>query len=280
MHDAYDSYEHAGAMVEIVHDDDPMSPQDNDNAGTLYSWTRGFDGDERIGTPDMEVLCPTCQGEALVPTRYWPGADWTGCLRCDGGGTVTVGLAAWFEEHYDAALTIPLWYDNYGSRGSRLYEDEDEPNCALCFTQKEIDYEWGGYVERKNDNNYGARSYAKGRIQELDNYLQGNVWGIVIREALATVGVTATSRRLRTFGTLADAERYVGTLPNAEDGIYYIDYPCPGEEVLESCWGFIDEPDGEYVRAEAKGMAEAVAASIRKEALEAAEWAARGVVTV
>lgn len=246
--EAYDSYEHAGVMVEIVQDCDPMSPQDNDNAGTLYSWTRDFDGDERIGTPDMEVLCPTCQGEALVPTRYWPGADWTGCLRCDGGGTLIVDYDAWFAEHHDAALTVPLWYDNYGSRGSRLYESDD-PNCALCFTQKEIDYEWSGHLDpypwpvRDADGNStgemteggGARAYAQARINELDQYFSGNVWGIVIRH----------------------------------EG-----------EVLESVWGFIDEPDGEYIRQEAEGMAEAVAASIRKEAEEVAYWATRDVVTV
>lgn len=42
----------------------------------------------------------------------------------------------------------------------------------------------------------------------------------------AIVGITATCERLASF-TGADAEQqaaeYIGTLPNAEDGIYYLD---------------------------------------------------------
>jgi hypothetical protein len=40
------------------------------------------------------------------------------------------------------------------------------------------------------------------------------------------VGVTETCKRLAVFCNLKRAEAYVGTLPNAERGIYYIDGPC------------------------------------------------------
>lgn len=40
------------------------------------------------------------------------------------------------------------------------------------------------------------------------------------------VGVTEECKRLAICATQEQAEQYVGTLPNAEDGRYYIDGPC------------------------------------------------------
>lgn len=242
--EAYDSWEHEGLLVEIVHDDDPVSPQENDNAGTLYSWTSEFRGDDQIGQPSGEVLCPVCQGDGEVPTRYTPSAPWTECRKCDGDGYLVVDLRQWFEEHYDAALTIPLRYSN--SHGACLYGSscDEDANCALVFTREDIEREWNGWVVPQGPNNSGAINYARARIKELDDYLQGNVWGIVIRES-------------------SDEVEGEGT------GL-----------ILESCWGFIGEPDAEWIREEANGMAEGVAEGIQREADEAAYWAARDVVTV
>ena len=47
----------------------------------------------------------------------------------------------------------------------------------------------------------------------------------------AIVGVTETCERIAGFygdEALRKAEEYVGTLPDAAKGIYYIDYPCDG----------------------------------------------------
>ena len=201
MIEPYDRRTHARLIVELVQDDTGCGdPQENDNAGTLYSWTREFKGDEQIGEPDLT--------SALL-LRYW------------------------FE---DAALVIPLRYSN--SHGACLYEcDDEDANCALVFTRDEIAKEWGGHVEPKNENNLGARNYAKSRIEELDNWLRGNCWGIVIRD------------------------------PETK-------------EVLESVWGFIGDPDSDWIREEGDSMAEACAESIREETEERAYWMARDVQTV
>jgi hypothetical protein len=42
------------------------------------------------------------------------------------------------------------------------------------------------------------------------------------------VGITETCERLAFCSTLKAAEQFVGTLSNAEHGIYYIDGPCKG----------------------------------------------------
>jgi hypothetical protein len=232
MSDAYNRFEHAGVIVEIVGDDEPMSPQDNDNAGTLYSWARDFDGDERINEPDY----------VDDDMRH-------------------VSVELWFALNYNAALTIPLYFANYGSSGARIYASND-PNCALVFTEEEIEREWSGHidpykVEMKNavDGSLtsevreygGVRAYAKARIDELDNYLQGNVFGIVVRE--------------RTDEDI-----------DAEDD--------DSGEVLESVWGFIGNPDGEWILGDARELAEAAAEQVAHEKACAFAWACRDVVTV
>lgn len=229
----YSSYEHAGVIVEIVHDDESgCGPQENDNAGTIYSWSRAWDGDERISEPSMEIECDLCEGEGEIDMRQavHPIEEARDCPKCEGSGSVaTLSLPEWFRWHFDAVLTLPLYFADYGSSGARIYVSGD-PNCAICFTQEDLDKEWSGSVD-------DATKYAEARINELDEWMQGNVFGIVVRH------------------------------PETH-------------EVLESVWGFIGEPDAEYITSEAKAMAEACAAEIEHEKQLVAEWAARDVVTV
>lgn len=246
------TFEHAGLLVEIHGDDSQSSdPQDNDNAGTIYSWDRSFDGDERIVEPEMEIPCPKCDHE-----------DPDCCSGCGGTGTVDVTIEGYMAHNYDAALTIGLRYSDYGSSGARLYLDADDPNCAICFTQKEIDHEWSGHVEpypipvRAADGSStgetelggGARAYAKARVNEMDEWLQGYVYGYVIKNADGSDIVPA--------------------------------------KLGDSCWGFIGDilvgpanPEP-YIFSEAKAAAEGVAEDIKREAELVFEWACRDVVTV
>jgi hypothetical protein len=210
-------FEHAGLRVLIVGDDEPFSgPQDNDNAGTIYSWTRDFDGDERINEPDLEIDVAT--GEHDEP-------DWQ-----------VVDLPRYMAHYHDAALTIGLRFADYGSSGARLYVDNDDPNCCICFTQKELDHEWSGSVD-------DATKYALARVNELDEWLQGNVYGVVV------------------CSPDDDSE----------------------PEVLDSVWGFIGDPfgkSGEYMKAEGRALAESVRAELDHEAAEAHRWACADVMTV
>lgn len=151
-----DSFTHAGVLVEIVPDDDGFSsdPSNNESAGTLYSWARDFVGDKRIAEPDL-----------MVDTTE----DWNADPVYE-----AIDLSRFFADEYRAALTIPLFFADYGSRGATIYVSDD-PNCALVFTQKELDDEWGGSAD-------DATKYAEARIKELADWLEGNVYGIVIRE--------------------------------------------------------------------------------------------------
>lgn len=229
--EAYVSFEHAGVLVEIVQDDDPgYGPQENDNAGTIYSWTPSFDGDERIHEPDLQVD----DSETWDEDPRWR----------------VISLDEFMRTNYDAALTVPLFFSDYGSPGARIYQSDD-PNCAICFTQKEIDHEWSGHIDpysvtRENGEvvEYGgARKYAEARINELDQWFRGEVYGIVIRD------------------------------PETN-------------EVMESVWGFIDDQvwtenaEKSYTISEARSMAEGCAAQITREKSEAFRWACADVVTV
>lgn len=221
--DVMDRWEHAGVVVEIVHDDDPLSPQENDNAGTIYSWHRWFVGDERIPEPDKWAYCDEdgdLDPEAEIGSETWR----------------EVTLDEWFQLQYSAVVVIPLWYEEGRGGMASIYES-DNPNCALVFTQEDLEKEWGGSAD-------DARRYAEARIKELDDYLQGQVWGIVIREPSDEIGGEGTGL------------------------------------ILWSVWGFIGDPDSGWIRETANEEAETQAHILQAEADEVAYWAARDVVTL
>lgn len=216
--EAYERYEHAGVIVEIVQDNDSgYGPQENDNAGTIYSWTRAWDGDERITEPELQI---------------WDD---------DTEESREVDLPEFMRHEYDAVLTLPLFFADYGSSGARIYVD-DHPNCAICFTQEDLDKEWHGSVD-------DATKYAQARINELDEWFQGYVYGIVIRE------------RRPEFVPESDGQG----------------------DVLDSVWGFIGDlygESGKYIYEEANSLAEEAAKQVAHERELVLDAAYRDVVTV
>lgn len=249
-------YEHAGVIAEIVQDNSASSPQDNYNTGTTFSWgppRHGAWGDETISEPDFSYECEHCEGQGTVCHSCkqafcdcGTGHD-DNCQSCDGVGIVPCTLDGYFKREWDAELVIPLEYVDYTSDSRlRVVEPNDEDvNGVLVFTAAELK-EWG-YPDlpdlaglREETWNFGrhldavkqaredavkqANEYARARIEEYDHYLQGNVWGIVIRE--------------RTDDHAANPK-------HDDEG-----------EVLESCWGFIGEPDSDWITSKAHAMAE------------------------
>jgi hypothetical protein len=206
----FDTFEHAGLLIELHYDEDCSSPQENDNAGKLYSWTPAFDGDERIHEPDLV---------------FW-----------DDDEPEDVDLPHYMRVTHGAVLTIPLRFSDYGSSGARIYVSDD-PNCCICFTQEDLDKEWNGSVD-------DATAYATARIRELDEYFQGECVGFVVKH------------------------------PHGEE----IDPRISWETAV---WGFIGDAYGPeaYVRQQAREAAEYVRSALDREEREAAEWAARDVVT-
>jgi hypothetical protein len=210
-------FEHAGLTVRLVDDDDfdRTSPFENDNAGTIYSWTRDFDGDESIWCRDTVGGKPYALAGADNPND----------------------LSSYFAANHDAVLTLPLRYEDWGASGARLrISDADSANAVLVFTQADLDREWSGSVD-------DATMYAEGRVRELDNWLQGNVFGIVV-------------------------EHDLGEAPMACDSVWgFIGDP----------WS---DGDWEWFQSEGRAIAADVRDSIDYEEAERERWACADVITI
>lgn len=302
----WERWEHAGFVCRIVVDDMPHGTprEDGDPPSTLVTSSRLHTGigDETFDPDYLErtVDCPHCEGAGDVPTGWWSvgihaeakqlrrfksetkaqayletlpdlasGRYYIepiheDCPVCDNGTLYLPTLAdALRAEIGNGCVLIPLRYEDYGSSGSRLYEGEDDDFNAYVYVDHEtVMREWGGAVARMAEGEqleskvggyvdptdgefrpaaWWARSYLLGEVEEMDEYLQGNVYGWM-----------------------------VGT---------------EEEPHMDSCWGFYGLGSGEganrdHMHSEANGSAEHLRDSAIEEANEAAEWAARGVVTV
>lgn len=144
-HEPIDTFTHAGRRVEIYQDIDPESPASWDNAGTLV-----IEGD-----------WGTFADESRAPENR----------TCDGWET-EIRLRRIFAHE----LVIPVRFSDYGSSGATLYEcDPDDANGIIYCTPEEIDAEWSS---SRDD----AERYLLGRIEETNQYLQGDVYGFVISD--------------------------------------------------------------------------------------------------
>lgn len=189
-------FEHAGLTVRIVRDIDPaLNPRtDYDAPSTWYG-----EG-----------------GESSWAGGYCSAAEW---IR---------------EKRLEGCSVIPVRYADYGSNGARLYEaDLDDANGAFICDLATVRHEWGEGSGKYQGHN-GARRYMRGEIAEMDQFLQGNVYGIVIGDET--------------------------------------------NDNIESVWGFIGEPDADWILSEARDLAEGVRDSIDADKAREdneRQWAAR-----
>jgi hypothetical protein len=139
-----DSFEHAGLTVEIVQDMESRSRDDlGDHLGTIAAEDYG---DERIR-----------------PNSY-AYVDVAEHIR---------------EKRLDGCTVIPLYLADYGSNGARIYES-DSPNAFIYVTAEKIAEEYKG---ARPTHRAQARKVLRAEVEEFDNLLQGNVFGIVVRES-------------------------------------------------------------------------------------------------
>ena len=133
--------ESAGRMVSIHHDTDPMSPADWDHAGTI------------LLSPSRQGTIPTA--DEVEPSGRMRPDDWE--------------VDARYLERFKGALVFPLdiyWDWNPTVRIGDDYQDADG---IVYLTSDELAEEWNG-------DRAAAESYLRARINELNQYLQGDVY--------------------------------------------------------------------------------------------------------
>jgi hypothetical protein len=137
-------------------------------------------------------------------------------------------LKRWLELHGAIAFTKIGMYDHSGitiypvgleSRGAHIFDSAgwDSGIVGFAYITRKRWAELMGDTPIAAEN---ADEHLEGEIKNLDTYLRGEVYG------------------------------YTVTRPHAECG----DWKCPHSEVLDSCWGYLGDPD--YVATEARSSAE------------------------
>jgi hypothetical protein len=183
MIEPYDTFEHAGLTVQVFRDDDAQSPRDP-GSRTLCTSLAAFDGAMTFGDDDEdwgrdfdpEIPCATCGMEGET--------DGEQCPDCEGEGMRTVTPGEYAAETHEAIAWQHVRIDDYGSRGVTLAaypnDDADGVNCVIYVTREGWKTAQGAdWTNSDADREMAARMIA-GDIEELDQFLRGDVYGYVI----------------------------------------------------------------------------------------------------
>lgn len=155
MSDAHETFEHAGIMVEIHHDDEPESPRDWENLGTMVCYHDRY----RLGDKD--------NGFADVNDRL---------------NYVDVNVVWRYMRRY-AAVVLPLGlYDHsrismYVSSGGHPCPWDSGDVGFIYVTRERVIKEWGDLSPESIDK---AGRALRAEVETYDQYLTGNVWGYVV----------------------------------------------------------------------------------------------------
>lgn len=176
----YASQQKEAVSFEIVQDEDPQSPRENDNLGTMYcSHTRYNLGDTDGGAKLIELL-----SSANLTDQDREALDNASGLKYS-SDRKTVALLL---ETYDVAFVKPLYlYDHSGisiSTGS-FNDPWDSGQVGLIFLSKEKAKEEGIFGDETWRTQYHAGksdeeiigSMLEAEVSEYNDYLTDNVWG-------------------------------------------------------------------------------------------------------
>jgi hypothetical protein len=179
-------FEH-GVTAEIVPDEEQFAsnPRDNnENLSVIVSWNeRGGFGEEDVSSadyyaPEFKVNCPKCDGSG-------EDADETPCPMCEGAGDIDATPVEWAKERYGAVAALAVRYEDYGSSGARIYvvegttiEDLESAN-GVAYVTREACEKFG--VDASNVEE--IEQQIRGEISEFSSYVEGHVYGIVVRDA-------------------------------------------------------------------------------------------------
>lgn len=244
MHEPADTFEHAGLTVEIHYDTEPASPRGWSNVGTMVCAHRRANlGDEQLDQIDLDVTCDRCDGEGERELGRWT----VQCAKCDGLGHIEVTPVEWARRERGARVVLPLWLYEHGGMTMRT---------STAGATNPFHDPWdSGQVGIIFDTPEGVKdcmgedvtdeqiaAALEQEVKTYDEYLTGQVYGYIVKG------------------------------PNGEDLSELV-----GAKMLDdSCWGFYGL---DYCKQEGMEAAAGVAEAVQYENTEAAEWAARDVVT-
>jgi hypothetical protein len=139
--------------IKLYADEEVRNPrEDFDHAGTLYCETRD------LNLSDKGASLPATAGYS---SRF---------------SDIAVA-ARWIELH--GGVAVPVRCDDYGSSGARAYTSDAENANGLIWCEMEtIHREWARW--NVEDSKAAALECLTAEIEELDQYLSGDVYGYVI----------------------------------------------------------------------------------------------------
>lgn len=150
-----EKYEHEGVPIEIYLDDEPDSPRNWSNVGTMVCWHRGYDLGDR-GLTDQEREALERGGNLEVLSRY---------LQITHGATVVIPLG--LLDH--SGLTM------YAGGGSHWSDSAgwDSGTVGFIFDTPEGREECGTPLELIED-------VLLEEIKTYNQYLRGDVYGYIV----------------------------------------------------------------------------------------------------
>ena len=160
----------------IEHDDDPMSPREWDNLGTMYCWHSRYNlGDEQPEESPVGQRIRLVDILGLIPESYYD--DW---------GSISDGnlekIEALFEKHY---ISLPLYlYDHSGitmntSGFSCGWDSGQVGFIAVSKADIRKEYGWKKITKKRVQQ---IKEYLIGEVESYDKYLTGDIWGYIVQD--------------------------------------------------------------------------------------------------
>lgn len=145
--EAIESYEHAGCTIELHYDDDPMSPREWSQLGTIITWgrERGW-GDEDL--------------------RYEP----------DDTDYSTIRWAVRIRREREATVVVPVVLADYGSSGTRIYVTDSWEDANAVIIDTPEGREMTGVLPEH------VRDVLCAEIDEMAMWAAGEVYGYVVEK--------------------------------------------------------------------------------------------------
>lgn len=145
--EAIESYEHAGCTIKLHYDDDPMSPREWDQLGTIITWgrERGW-GDEDL--------------------RYEP----------DDTDYSTIRWAVRIRREREATVVVPVVLADYGSSGTCTYVTDSWEDANAVIIDTPEGREMTGVLPEH------VRDVLCAEIDEMAMWAAGEVYGYVVEK--------------------------------------------------------------------------------------------------
>lgn len=160
----------SGHSLEIHSDDDPQSPRDWDNLGTMACFHKQYDlGDEKDGI----------NGHGIDHTEFGGWGE----------------MKKWIKYKNPGCVILPLYlFDHSGTTISTTSEQFrvcdghgwDWGQVGFIFVSRDkINAEYGEHGGRTDEQ---IEEYLRNEVAVFDQYLTGDVWGFILREPPAGEG--------------------------------------------------------------------------------------------